>query len=599
MRRSHFLQGNKSTPQPSNCIWFDTETKQERVNNDTVLHHLWFGYGAYRRRLENGTWGQPKFHRFRCISGFWYWVNSLSREKTRLYLFCHNTNFDVPVLDALNEMARWGWTLQGAVIQAPPTILKWRKGKRTIILLDTLNIWRMPLDQLGQSIGLDKLPMPSNDASQDEWDTYGKRDVEVIMEACILWWRFLKENDLGGVAPTLASQAMRAYRHRFMPTHILCDDNEKALEVSRACYHGGRTECFHIGRIINQTYLVDVNSMYPFVMHNEYYPTILKAYRKHVSLNDLKNWLLEWCVCAKVILETTENCYATFANKKLMFPVGCFEAHLTTPDLKYAQSKGHIVKVIEAAVFDKAKLFTDFISYFYNERLKARYEKRDIDAFQFKILMNSLYGKFGQRGIVWEEHQRTDDLSCQNWIEINADTGEVTKYRQLGGLVQVQTNEQESRDSHPAIAAHVTAYARRYLYDLILRAGMGNVYYADTDSMLVNAQGLNNLKSLMHDTILGGLKLEGTYNDVEIFGAKDYRFGNKERHKGVKKTARWKGKNTVETERWSSLKGLINSGKLSKPTTTTFTKRLSRIYDKGRVLPSGDVVPFVIGPDVD
>lgn len=591
-RHCHYIKRNHNTETPCHAVWFDTETTQRETAPETLTHALSFGWAAYARKRSNGVWTKPQWHRFETADEFFTWIESIRRKKTKLHMFCHNTSFDIPVIDAFRNLALRGWVMSMACIDAPPTIVKLRKDTTTIVILDTLNIFRMSLAQLGAHIGLEKFDMPSVAARSAAGDKYCKRDVEIIMTACIKWWDFLTVNDLGGFAPTLAGQALRAFRHRFMSHEILIDNNAKATETSRKAYYGGRTECFRLGHIKEHLTLLDVNSMYPAVMQFNKYPVKLIGTDRNPDDKTLQNWLSKFLMCTRVTLDTNEAIYPLRTKDKLIFPVGKFTTYLSTPEIIRAYHADHITKVHEVSLYAHAPIFTEFVNYFYNKRLEAVESGNKTEALLHKNLLTNLYGKFGQRGLIWENKGQTDDLSSGTWEELDADTGKVYRHRQLGGLVQAQYDEQESRDSFPAIAAHVTAYARILLYNMINIAGKENVYYVDTDSLLVNDCGLRRLDSYIDPSRLGCLKVEGVYDDVEIFGAKDYRFGTKERHKGVKKNAAWLADNIVQQQQWSSLSGLLKTGSVSKPTTKTIYKTLRREYNKGTVDASGYVLPF-------
>jgi len=619
-RRVHYIKQNHNSESPQACIWFDTETKQvalriknrrsgnSKINSKQysnnkpeskcVEQRLVFGWAAYAERYGGGNWTKPQWKRFTTKEEFWAWVETKQRKKRKCYLFCHNTSFDLPVLDAIRQLALTNWHLKMAVIDAPPTILKYKKDTSSIVVLDTLNIFRMSLKELGKQVGLTKLESNLQWDNPEQDDLYCRRDVEIIMKACIVWFDFLVDNDLGGFAHTLAGQALRAYRHRFMPFQILIDNNEKATFTSREAYYGGRTECFRLGYISESLTLLDVNSMYPSKMQRHLFPHHCVGYDKRPTIKSLQYYLKDRAVCSKVTLRTSEACYPKRNKDKLIFPIGEFTTFLSTPELKYALEQGHIVKVHDCAIYEQQPIFKDFIEYFYNERIKASAKGDTTSSNLFKIMMNSLYGKFGQRGIVWEANEQTDDLSAKTWTEFIPETGEKIKYRQLGGLVQEQIREQESRESFPAIAAHVTAYARMSLWSFIKQAGHKNVYYTDTDSLLVNEQGLYRLSKEIDNKTLGKLKLEDKYIDAEIFGNKDYRFGIKVRTKGVKKTARWLTTNKVEQDQWSSLKGLLSGGSIDKPLTKTITKELKRVYTKGIVSHNGVITPLVYVDDM-
>lgn len=593
-RVPHYLKGNSKVERAHAAVWLDTETWQKPVSPIEVSHHLTFGWGVFQRTRGLDAWTEPEWLRFEKRREFWDWLYSKLRQRTRTYMFSHNLGFDATVMGMFDELPAAGWKLTGAVIEAPPVILKWRKGTQTLICLDTLNWWRTSLQKLGKSIGLEKLTMPAPDASREEWDAYGRRDVEVIHRAVHLWWRFLIDHDLGGFAPTLASQAMRAFRHRFLKQPILLDDHEGALQLARASLHGGRVEAFRIGNVKGPIFHYDVNSMYPTVMRDKLYPTVLRATARDVTEDELAKWLKKYAIVAEVELYTTRPRYAHVVDGRLCFPVGHLRTTLTTPDLVEALAAGELKRILHASLYEQAEIFQPFVNEIYALRLQAQASGDAVQAYLLKILLNSLYGKFAQRGQVWTNIETTPDPTVRQWVEVDAPTGVVRTLRQFSKVIQERSHEPESQDSHPAIAAHVTAYARQLLWQYMERAGRRNVLYCDTDSLFVTHAGNGALAEAIHPTNLGALKHEGTYEWVSFFGAKDYQTPDRRVVKGVRAKAEWTGDSSVVQEEWTRLAGLIRKGSLDSPRTLQRTKVLRRTYSKGRVLRDGSVLPLTL-----
>jgi len=592
--RGHYMSKNKLTQTIHHAIWVDTETDQYQITPSEVGHLLNHGWAAYSHYRKSLGWSPPEWLRFSHHETFWDWTEAHIKKRTKLYLFCHNTNFDLPILDTFRYLPEHKWVVKKAILEGPPTILELKKPDKTLTILDTLNWWRQSLKSIGKSIGLPKLEMPDKDAPQSAWDVYCKRDVEIIMYAVQRWCKFLIDFDLGGFANTLASQSMRTYRHRFMPAKILIDDNKYALACSRSTYRGGRTEAFFIGSSKERRHLVDVNSQYPYAMHDKFFPAILRYYARVTNPKDLQKMMKKYLICARCLIEIDQPAIAVKRNKKLIFPIGKFNAFITTPELEWVLKHGAIHKVYDMSMYNKVKLFTDFVDFFYANKVKYKTEGDPVLADMFKKLLLSIYGKFGQNGLVYEEIEDTTDYNPQSWKEIDADTGEVSDYRQVLGKIFKLSRQPESGISHPAICSFCTAYARMHLWRLIATAGRENVYYCDTDSLLVNDIGLERLKSFIDPTKLGMLEHEASYDLTKIHGAKDYIFGDKVRRKGVKGNAEKWDENVFYQDKWSGLAGMLRAGNLNNPTTEKVIKILKREYDKGQVLPSGRVVPFVL-----
>lgn len=593
-RRPHALPGNKSSESPQACIWVDTETLPTALPDGSEAHHLDYGFACYRRRRGKGQWTKPEWFRFDTIDQFWCWALSKTRNKTRLYLFAHNGAFDLPVLHAFTELPERGFTISKAICDAPPMDITWKSGTQALRFVDTLNIWRMSLAALGESVGLGKLRMPPESASKARKDAYCRRDVKVIMRACLAWFDFLVDNDLGGFKGTLASQAFTSFRHRFMDEPVLIHNNRKALDLERASYVGGRTECFYLGKYTDEFYYIDVNSMYPSVMQSNPFPTCLQGVYRQPERAEIDRWRKDRGVIVECTLVTDTADYPLVDEGRLIFPVGRFNTTLAGPEFFRAYDAGHVKRMHRVAVYEMAELFRSFVDFFYNERLKAKARGDAVNTFNYKILQNSLYGKFGQLGRHFDIISTCEPNLVEITQELDGDQDKLFTRRKFGGIVQEWCDEGEAFHSFPAIASYVTSYARVMLCEAIQAAGRENCYYCDTDSLVVNRQGWESLCHLVDQDRLGAWSLCRILESIVLHGPKDYVFDGAMTVKGVRKNAVWIDGSTVDQDQFVGFRGLIRSGSLSAPIVKRIRKTQHRVYRKGTPDAAGRVHPLEI-----
>lgn len=604
MRKPHYIKPNQRQELPREFIFFDVETVPVPLTtneNQAVLLMGWAVYHHYnplKKKYEKTKW-----HYFEDNQSFWDFVFSKNRSKTKLYLLAHNAGgFDLMVTEFAKYFQDAEYECISAVLDCPPLIVTYRNTDRTIVILDSLNYFRQSLKSLGDSIGLEKLDVDNiedlRNVDKEIIKTYCKRDVEIISESILGYLNFIQDNDLGNFKTTQPAQAFNAFKHRFMIEQtIFCDNNELALDISRQSYFGGRTEAFWLGTKKSKFYVLDINSMYPYVMKNNLFPIKLWTVRKlGIEKDEVFEYFKDYFVVASVVINTDKNCIPFRDNKgRLIFPTGKFSAIIPQPELELL-NYNEILKFNSIAVYEKDAIFSEYIEYFYGLKNKYKNEKNPVYYDLSKKFLNTLYGKFGQRGSVYTEIGKTDYPTFKTETILDGDTNKIRKIRYVGNLIQELDDSVESQESMPAIASAVTSYARVVLYDLIQKAGKKHCYYSDTDGLIVDEIGLKNLKDEIDEDKLGKLKLEQTVETLEIRGLKDYKKDDIERIKGVRLSSNSTVKiddNTFEQDQFRSLKGAIfQDGDVNRMIISRQVKHLKREYSKAEKGADGWLIPF-------
>ena len=524
------------------------------------------------------------------LAGFIDWH---TRKDHTLYVYAHNLKYDLQLSGLLTILLDKGWKVSLFVVEDPPTFIRLKKGRKSILMVDTFNYWQFSVDKMGQQLGLSKLTMPDDQQPLEDWVRYCKRDVEVLSKYLLEFMGFLTANDLAGLGLTLASQAFRAFRHRFMPCEIIIHKDEDVIALERQAYSGGRVEAYYIGEKSGSDFFkLDVNSMYPFVMKDHLYPVRLIAFSEDVPLSKLGYLLDRYYCIAKVELETEEAVYPLKHNHKLIFPTGRFETSLHHSELVYALEHKHLISIQQLAVYDQDRIFDGYIDFFYGMKLEGEREGNQIIRQQAKILMNSLYGKFGQREMVSKIVDNQGEERYTRLTGYSEALGCAVEVNYLGKQIELRYKGGESAYSFPAIAGAVTAYARMYLWQLITSAGLDHVYYLDTDSLMVDPVGYANLTPYEDPNRLGSLKVEGVSQLIRINGAKDYRFGEDVKHKGLPKSAQQITPNLWIYQQFRGAKSWIKQGLPVGAEVYQRTKERKTPYDKGVILESGKVIPL-------
>lgn len=591
-RQPHILKREKSLIIPRHIIFFDTETKQETLPNGDIKQTLKMGWACYYRRAYGRNLERLDWYFFDTALDFWGFVYKHIEPKQRLWVISHNMSFDFTIVDGWKYLKQANYKLRFFHNTGTTCIISVRNKAGAILFIDSMNWFKESLEKLGGRLGIPKIDVDFETVDDDLLSLHCKRDVEILLAMFKDFVKFLTGNTISRMCFTIASTAMAAYLFGFYDHKIYIHNNKEAIDCERAAYRGGRVECFYIGLLeTGPYYVIDVNSLYPTVMHHGNFPCKLIKTRQSCSVDTLQHNIQRYSIIATVLVETQEPAYAVKRNRTI-FPIGRFWVTLTAPELVYALKRYHIKKVGRVVFYEQAKLFTRYVARMYE--LRQDFKSAGVASYVeiCKLLLNSLYGKFGQKAEVWEkigdapgERDRTEQVFLP-------DLNRRGMIRYLLGEVWELTGYEECFNSFPGIAATVSAYARMYLYELMKIAGEGNYFYCDTDSLIVNDAGLSNLGKLINPDNLGCLKVEETTEFVDIRGLKDYTTAGKTVIKGISKSAVKQDDGSYQQQQWPSLRGLLKSDNEGGYTVKNVNKILTRKYTKGDLNSDGWIRPF-------
>jgi len=614
---SHTIKRNHQTELPQKIIFFDSESyvnlkideKDYTVDSEGLVkfaenkeqrEHDCYLICACFTVPKNGnkeTW--KDYYKEDFKKEFWSDVDKFAFKKGKVWLFAHNAMYDVLITGAIPFLVELGYEVQSFSENNPFFIkLRNKETEKSIMILSSTNYYQTSLAKLGECFKIPKTEIDYAKSSIEDAIPYCRNDVLILKAAMEAFIKFIQVEDLGNFRMTIAGQAFGAYRHRFMKEDsIFIHREEVPLKAERRAYAGGRNECWKIGKLLEDIFYNDVNSMYPYVMKFRKYPVKLLSFRKSLKMEELRHFIEKQYLLICTVKVNTN--IPVFFKKvgKLTFPVGEFITTISTPELIYGLKHNLIVEIYDTCIYDSGYIFSEYVDYFYNKRLEAKKNNDEVLSMLYKIFLNSLYGKFGQKNEIWEKLADTDPTTVKTDKVYNCTTEEKFIIKIFGGGIfkknKVQGEVNESYNSFPAIAAHVTAYARMLLWHNIEIAGIENVYYMDTDSLFVNRIGYENLKKagVIDENKLGKMKLEKTSNDVEIRGCKDYTFGGKEKIKGVSKNAIMINQNTFIITLWRGMSKAIKNSELNGYSNNLMVKSLKREYTKGIIKEDGNVLP--------
>lgn len=605
----HILRTNDNINMQKYFIFYDTETIAKKVKDEEHLT-LKLGWVLFWDREED----KEEWYNFRTKKEYWNFVLDKLNKYKDIIVYAHNQDFDLKIVDGYRKLfMEYGFNITNIYIQGTTFILVVKRKNETLRFYDTFNYAPLKLEDIGEAIGYKKLKIDFNKCSKTELNIYCKRDVEIIYNYIKGWINFLMKYDLSKIKSTSGSLALNSFRHRFYDIEnkpIYIHSWYKATKLERESYKGGITDCFKVGVFTEKLYKLDINSTYPYVMKKYKMPNKLEfyadntTYSSNVLYAELLDKIKDYHIIADCEIELKPE-YSFILSKenfnkqnKSIFLSGKNRVSLCTPEIEYILKYGKINKVYQLAIYQKEDLFSRYVDFFYGKRLEFEKEGNFAYALICKIMLNSLYGKFGQKEIDYQLF-KVKSIPALKKYHIMEDKKQYTFIHIGNKLYKLEKTDNNSFDSLPALSSMVTAYARMYLIDLIMKAKKENVYYVDTDSLIVNEKGLNNLCSYIDKKgfkELGNLKIEGTSIYSRFLKPKFYEFNKDFKCKGIKKSAKlhYEDKDCMifSQQQFQRFKTALIKKSLHKQIIKPVIKVIDKKYDKGIIDLNGETLPY-------
>lgn len=406
-----------------------------------------------------------------------------------------------------------------------------KKKVNKVTFYDSLKILNFSVEQIAKdfdlpirklSIDYQSYRSPSHQLTPEEVD-YIKNDVTIMSMALdIMFKADLTKMTIGSDALNNYKEMNPNFRHYFP---VLDKEIDKEIRES---YKGGFTYVNPIykQKRVEQGIVFDVNSLYPSRMtfdlmpfgepepfDGEYkYDAIYNLYVINIS-----------CIFkvkpGKIPSIQIKNSYAFMPTEYLESSNDeIVNLTLTKPDFELFQEQYDISELTYHGgwKFKSVKgLFSQYIEYWTKQKVNAKKNGNSSMYRISKLMLNSLYGKFGLSIIGTKKKPYLDD----------------------SGVVRYQMMEPEEREPvYIPVASFITSYARSYTIRTsqairdwsIKKYGVDCYLYSDTDSihMLVynEDEDVNDLAKIINidDYELGAWKLESRFKRASFIRQKSY-----------------------------------------------------------------------------
>ena len=576
-----------------NIVTMDLETRTKENGDLEVIS------GAiYNPGLENKTFHISDYEfkpELMIIALFDYIFNYKEYFFNNKKIYLHNlSGFDGIFI--MKHLANYADLMEPYIKDSKHIEWAVHKGDCTIFFRDSLLILPASLASLGKSFGhlkteFDFGTLKDNQSLLDCKDKL----LEYNLNDCIVLYNILKSfnEEIFNLFslniwnyPSIPSLAFAIYRSKFMKMENIPITESSLYQDIYSCYLGGHVDVYKPSpNPGEQVYCYDINSLYPYVMQENYYPVGKPTY--------FEGWFEGWhkklgIYYVDVICPNLEVPFLmTRVDGKTIAPVGNFSAWLTSADIQFAMKLGYKFKMHKGYTFKAGKIFSNYVETIYDLRLEAKANEDKAKDVVCKLLLNSLYGRFGMSPFLTKYHivepGNYNGLLPEDIIQLGAN--------ELVSFPQAMNRDSITLNISLPVSAFVTSYARREIYFYKQLAGK-DLLYSDTDSIFTtkpipnkyigNKLGQMKLEYVAQDAVFLAPKVYGVSIDgvtkIKVKGAKNLNFSLEELKKLLIKDESL----VLDNEKWyrDITRGTINIKKLIYTLKVSENKR-NLVYKDG------------------
>lgn len=538
-------------------------------DNERDIWCTWGGADAYCAHWSHGRWGRFSSARCNTPAALFSWMHLKGDRTKRNYVFVPDGQASAAVCQL------WDWVDNGKVYYTPnvgeygqhrpkkygpdDTLVRRCVVSPRCFLLDyARDGWRWlwlsaqqyfdaPEEALAKAVGFEWCDSGHlGDGGTAIRRTSNERAalwLKVFMTLAD-WWRANTKAPFGVTASSLSFGVLRTHvKPRALCTHTDPDVHQ----MERAACFGGMARTWYYGdigdpradaredhpapppseygSIPGPMHLLDVRSMYPWLLREREYPTKLREYRENMTPSEPQAIARYYGVVARVTIETDRAEYPERVANRIYYRTGRFTTTLTGPELLKLRADGRVLHCHACAVYDLGTPFRDAAAALIRMREADDLAEHPGWELFVKAVANGLGGKLAQRRGEWVfRPEMAPKERFGEWYDGKYRRGKSQRFRAIAGIVQEWLPDMTGAGKFTAAFAYLAAHGRLHMRAIREAVPSGSVLSMDTDGLWVRDGSMDAILStgIVRDERAGDLRRTKTSAAGRFYGPRHY-----------------------------------------------------------------------------
>lgn len=536
-RKGYFLKPGVRSTAPGVLFTVVADSVSKPNTDATATEwHEWNGADVYVAHRRNGVW--QSFASARCNSplSLRLWMHKHASKERRNYVFVPQAG------EALSLTQFWTFTSPQKVKYAPchegaervkqgsvppwvmlvrklvlshrTTILAYRQGGYQWTWLGARQFFDASEESLAESMGFEWFETGELRHQQPNVKPTSSERAALWLKVfmrLIDWWKVHTKAPFGVSAASLAMGVLR--------THIgkgeLCHHRHPvAWRLERDACFGGRASVWYYGDVgmpwfhssranpapprsrygclPGPAVLLDVKSMYPWLLREREYPVQIRTCSEKCHRDDAQGYADSFPVVADVTIETEVPEYPQRVGDRIYYRRGRFRTVLTSPELRQLRSDGRVLQTHAMAVYSAGRPFQAAAGALIDHREGLEGGTQGAWELFAKTLANGLGGKLAQKKGVWEHCPKVcPPYPWGEWLVASSSGRRPTRFRAICGMVFKWKPDDSGEGPYTACFAFLAAYGRLHMRGIRSVIPRERVIAQDTDGIWACLDGVD------------------------------------------------------------------------------------------------------------
>lgn len=551
-RTSHWISRNKQERMPSRMIVFDTESINRDSDSGQVQEWRCGAVVRWRTDLKSGDRAERAV--FDDAMAMWQYIAEYCVKDRRTVVWAHNLSYDIRISKVFTILPLLGFRLEWCNLDRNVSSMTWRSDRGSLVFADTWTWIPLKLATVAEYAGTKKWTMPRQDSSNDKWQEYCAQDAEILYLIVKDLTGFIRSAALGNWQPTGAGMAYTTWRHKFMTHKVLVHDDMEAITAERCAMHCGRAEAWKHGSIIDQDWIeVDFRNAYLVIAAETQLPRKIHMRHGRITIAQFRSLNERFAVLCKADIETTVPSIPYYTGKRTLWPTGKFSGWYWDCEIDMAMRYGAKVSITDSYCYIRAPILANWAMWVMQNLRNNDDNLSPAVLTYLKHSSRALIGRLSLRTPTWEAFGSNPEGHTGITHVVIPGSNLTTRMMHVGNDTFIETARHESRDSLPQITGYIMAECRTRLFDAMNMAGLENIAHVDTDSILLNRNGLSNLRNGYGGNFDYYWQIKGAFKRLEIWGPRAYYRDRSRVFAGIPKNAIQIAPGRFAGEKWSTI----------------------------------------------